>query len=151
MKPNFYASNAVAAPSYVHGSSDRALIGDTIGVHFDRITERHAERPALVVRQQAVRWTWGALRRRVDNLAVSLRRLGLAPGERIGIGSPNRAEWVLTQFATAKAGLVLVNINPAYRRDELRYALDQKFLLRRQMAADLGLLREAAGGQEVTA
>jgi fatty-acyl-CoA synthase len=112
-------------PSYVHGASPAPLIGETIGAHFDRIAMKHAPREALVVRHQNVRWTWAELKRRVDNLACGLRRLGLAPGERIGIWSQNCAEWVLTQFATAKAGLILVNINPAYRRSELEYALNK--------------------------
>ena len=112
-------------PSYVHGASSTPLIGETIGAHFDRMAAKHAARDALVVRHQDVRWSWAELKRRVDNLACSLRRLGLAPGERIGIWSQNCSEWVLTQFATAKAGLILVNINPAYRRSELEYALNK--------------------------
>ena len=112
-------------PSYVHGASPTALIGDTIGAHFDRMAAKHASREALVVRHQGVRWSWAELKRRVDNLACALRRLGLAPGERIGIWSQNCSEWVLTQFATAKAGLILVNINPAYRRSELEFALNK--------------------------
>jgi fatty-acyl-CoA synthase len=112
-------------PSYVHGASLTPLIGETIGAHFDRMAAKYAARDALVVRHQDVRWSWGELKRRVDNLACSLRRLGLAPGERIGIWSQNCSEWVLTQFATAKAGLILVNINPAYRRSELEYALNK--------------------------
>ena len=115
----------MAEPSYVSGTSATPLIGETIGAHFDRITEQHAGRDALVSRHQNVRWTWGELRARVDNLAVALRRLGLVAGDRIGIWSPNCAEWTLTQFATAKAGLILVNINPAYRRSELDYALNK--------------------------
>jgi len=112
-------------PSYVHGASRVPLIGETIGAHFDRITMKYREREALVVRHQDIRWSYGELRRRVDNLAAGLRRLGLAPGERVGIWSQNCAEWVLAQFATAKAGLILVNINPAYRRSELEYALNK--------------------------
>jgi len=112
-------------PSYVHGASPTALIGETIGEHFDRIAHKHREREALVVRHQDIRWTYGELERRVDNLACGLRRLGLAPGDRIGIWSQNCSEWVLTQFATAKAGLILVNINPAYRRSELEYVLNK--------------------------
>jgi fatty-acyl-CoA synthase len=112
-------------PSYVHGASSVPLIGETIGAHFDRITMKHRDREALVVRHQNIRWSYGELRRRVDNLAAGLRRLGLAPGERVGIWSQNCAEWVLAQFATAKAGLILVNINPAYRRSELEYALNK--------------------------
>ncbi len=111
--------------SYVHGASDKQLIGQTIGRFFDDACARHAEREALVVRHQGVRLTYAQLKSRVDALACGLMRLGLAPGERIGIWSQNNMEWALTQFASAKAGLVLVNINPAYRRSELEYALNK--------------------------
>ncbi len=111
--------------SYVHGASDKALIGQTIGRFFDEACARHAEREALVVRHQGVRLSYAGLRNKVDALACGLMRLGLRPGERIGIWSQNNLEWALTQFATAKAGLVLVNINPAYRRAELEYALNK--------------------------
>jgi fatty-acyl-CoA synthase len=112
-------------PSYVSGVSSVPLLGDTIGAYFDKIAERHAERDALIVRHQNIRWTYRELHARVDNLAASLRRLGLVPGDRIGIWAPNCAEWTLTQIATAKAGLILVSINPAYRRSELEYALNK--------------------------
>ena len=112
------------ALSYVHGASDVPLIGETIGVHFDRMAESFADRDALVVRHQDVRWSYRELRERADAFATGLMALGLKRGERIGIWSPNNAEWVLTQFATAKAGLILVNINPAYRLAELEYALN---------------------------
>ena len=111
--------------SYVHGASAKPLIGQTIGRFFDEACARHAEREALVVRHQNVRLTYAQLKSKVDALACGLMRLGLAPGERIGIWSQNTLEWTLTQFATAKAGLVLVNINPAYRRSELEYALNK--------------------------
>ncbi|MBS0545812.1 MAG: AMP-binding protein [Proteobacteria bacterium] len=111
--------------SYVHGASDKQLIGQTIGRFFDEACARHAERDALVVRHQGVRLSYAALKQKVDALACGLMRLGLQPGERVGIWSQNNAEWALTQFATAKAGLVLVNINPAYRRSELEYALNK--------------------------
>jgi len=112
-------------PSYVHGASATPLIGETIGVRFDRIAERFAERDALIVRHQQVRWTYRELQRRVDAFAAGLLALGLEPGERVGIWSPNNAEWVVAQLATAKAGLILVNINPAYRLAELEYALNK--------------------------
>src|SRR5574337_1044071 len=112
-------------PSYVQGASSVPLIGETIGANFDHIAARHADGDALIVRHQNVRWSYRELARRVDDLAVALHGLGLEPGERIGIWSQNSMEWVLTQFATAKAGLVLVNINPAYRRSELEYALNK--------------------------
>jgi len=111
--------------SYVHGSSDVPLIGDTLGLCFDKVVERFGEREALIVRHQSVRWTYSELQRRANNLAASLIRLGLNPGERIGIWSQNNSEWLLTQLATAKAGLILVNLNPAYRRIELEYALNK--------------------------
>ncbi len=114
-----------AAPSYVHGAADTPLIGQTIGAAFDRTVAQWGDSPALIVRQQDIRWTYHELGERVDALATGLLGLGLQPGDRIGIWSPNNAEWVLTQFATAKAGLILVNINPAYRLAELEYALNK--------------------------
>ncbi|HEX2942189.1 MAG TPA: AMP-binding protein [Rhodopila sp.] len=113
------------APSYMHGASDQPMLGDTIGVHFDRTVERWGHRPGLIVRQQGVIWTWSELGERVDAFAAGLVALGLQPGDRIGIWSPNNAEWIITQFATAKAGLILVNINPAYRLTEVEYALNK--------------------------
>ena len=111
--------------SYDHGVSTEKLIGETIGNFFDRTVETHRDREALVVRHQNVRWTWGELGRRGDDLAAGLMSLGLERGDRVGIWSPNRYEWTLAQFATAKAGLVLVNVNPAYRRAELEYAMNK--------------------------
>jgi fatty-acyl-CoA synthase len=111
--------------SYVHGASAKPLIGETIGVNFDRTAERFADRDALIFRYQDIRWTWRELKERVDAFAAGLMVLGLPRGERIGIWSPNNAEWVVAQFATAKAGLILVNINPAYRTTELEYALNK--------------------------
>ncbi|WP_323003565.1 AMP-binding protein [Denitromonas sp.] len=111
--------------SYVHGAAAQPLIGDTIGRYFDAACVRHGAREALVVRHQNVRLSYTELKLKVDALACALIRLGLKPGERIGIWSQNNLEWALTQFATAKAGLVLVNINPAYRRAELEYALNK--------------------------
>ncbi len=111
--------------SYVHGTSDQKLIGETVGRFFDAVCERWAERPALIVRHQGVRLTYGEFKIEVDKLAAGLLTLGLEPGDRVGIWSPNNSEWVLTQFATAKAGLILVNINPAYRIAELEYALNK--------------------------
>lgn len=113
----------MAKPSYAHGTADRQLIGNTIGERFDAAAARWADRDALVVRHQNVSWTWSELKERVDAFAAGLAALGLESGSRIGIWSPNCAEWVITQFATAKAGLILVNINPAYRLEELEYAL----------------------------
>ena len=115
----------VAALSYVHGATGVPLIGETIGANFDRAVARWGDRSALVVRQQGVRWSYRELGEKVDAFAAGLIALGLQPGERVGIWSPNNAEWVITQFATAKAGLILVNINPAYRLSELEYALNK--------------------------
>ncbi|HQV13995.1 MAG TPA: AMP-binding protein [Denitromonas sp.] len=111
--------------SYVHGAAAQPLIGETIGRYFDSACARYGAHEALVVRHQNVRLSYAELKLKVDALACSLIRLGLKPGERIGIWSQNNLEWALTQFATAKAGLVLVNINPAYRRAELEYALNK--------------------------
>src|SRR5689334_10398182 len=136
------------APSYLHGVSDQALIGNTIGAHFDRAVARWPDRPALISHQQGINWTWAELGRHVDAFAAGLVALGLQPGDRIGIWSPNNAEWVVTQFATAKAGLILVNINPAYRIYELEYALNKvgcKALItaeRFKTSDYLGMLRE---------
>ena len=136
--------------SYVHGASDVPLIGETIGAYFDQAAARWGERDALVVRHQQIRWSYAELKRRVDAFAAGLLALGLEPGERVGIWSPNNAEWVVTQFATAKAGLILVNINPAYRLSELDYALN-KVGCQALVTADhfktsdyVGMLRELA-------
>jgi fatty-acyl-CoA synthase len=111
--------------SYVHGAVDTQLIGETIGAAFDRTVARYGDCHALSVRQQGVRWTYRELGERVDAFAAGLLALGFEPGERVAIWAPNCAEWVVTQFATAKAGLILVNINPAYRLAELEYALNK--------------------------
>ena len=113
----------MSSPSYVCGTSSIPLIGDTIGTHFDRAAARWGSLPALVVRHQGIRRTYAELKERVDAVAAGLMAIGLAPGDRVGIWSPNNEQWVLTQFATAKAGLILVNINPAYRLAELENAL----------------------------
>jgi fatty-acyl-CoA synthase len=113
------------AQSYVHGASAKPLIGETIGALLDRIAADSPDNNALIVRHQSVRWTYKQLRARADDLAAGLIALGLNPGERIGIWSPNNSEWVLTQFASAKAGLILVNINPAYRVHEFEYAMNK--------------------------
>src|SRR6202051_4007287 len=136
--------------SYVHGASEQPLIGETIGQFFDAACAKWPTRPALVVRHQKVRLSYAELRREVDKLAAGLLTLGLDPGDRIGIWSPNNSEWVLTQFATAKAGLILVNINPSYRVTELEYALNKVgckalILAERFKTSDyVGMLRELA-------
>ena len=111
--------------SYVSGTSTRPLIGATIGAQLDRTIAAWGDRPGLVVRQQGIAWSWRELGEQADAFAAGLLALGLQPGERIGIWSPNNAEWIVTQFASARAGLILVNINPAYRVTELEYALNK--------------------------
>jgi fatty-acyl-CoA synthase len=101
------------------------LIGETIGEHFDRVTEKIQDNEALVSCQQGLRYTYRQLQAACDLLARGLMACGIQKGERVGIWSPNYAEWVITQFATAKIGAILVNVNPAYRVHELEYALRQ--------------------------
>jgi fatty-acyl-CoA synthase len=114
-----------ATLSYASGVSDKPLIGSTIGDMFDRVAAAQPEREALIARHQGLRYTYSGLQADVNRFARGLMALGLRKGERIGIWSPNRAEWVVTQFATPKIGTILVNINPAYRTSELEYALRQ--------------------------
>jgi fatty-acyl-CoA synthase len=109
--------------SYVHGSSGPPLIGKTIGALLDEMSAASGSRDALVVAHQKIRWTYAELKSRSDAFASGLLSLGLEPGDRIGIWAPNCAEWTIAQFATAKAALILVNINPAYRLSELEHVL----------------------------
>lgn len=109
--------------SYVKGATDSPLIEVTIGQFFDAASQRHPDVDALISIHQNIRLTYAELRQKVDALACGLLRLGLTKGDRVAIWSQNNAEWTLTQFATAKAGLILVNINPAYRLSELEFAL----------------------------
>jgi fatty-acyl-CoA synthase len=111
------------ALSHVTGATTPALIGQTIGELLAATAARQPDATALIVRHQGVRWSFAELLRRADDLARGLLADGLRPGDRIGIWAPNCAEWVLVQYAAARAGLVLVNINPAYRAGELRNAL----------------------------
>ena len=108
----------------VKGRTDAALSNAPIHRFLLEAVQRFADRPAVVFREQGIRWTWAQLQAEVDALAAGFIALGLRVGDRVGIWSPNRAEWLVTQFATARAGLVLVNINPAYRIAELEYALN---------------------------
>jgi fatty-acyl-CoA synthase len=112
-------------PAYAHGTSDVPLMGETIGANLDRAVAAHGEREALVSRAQDVRLTYAELGAAVDRVATGLLARGIEKGDRVGIWSPNRAEWVLAQYATAKVGAILVNVNPAYRTHELAYALRQ--------------------------
>lgn len=111
------------ADSYVCGVADAPLLGDTIGRSLDLAVRRWGDREALVSPSHDVRWTWQELAERVDALAAGLLALGLERGARIGVWSLNRPEWTLTQFAAARAGLILVTINPAYRLSELEFSL----------------------------
>ncbi|MBL8312125.1 MAG: AMP-binding protein [Rubrivivax sp.] len=111
--------------SHARGASQPPLQEQTIGAALAATAAAHGQREALVVPHQGVRWTWGQLAERADEVAAGLLALGLQPGDRVGIWAPNCAEWALLQFATARAGLVLVNVNPAYRRSELEYALNK--------------------------
>lgn len=118
-------SSLATLPSYASGTSDAPLLGDTIGGNFDRTVAAFPDREALVDRPTGRRWTYRELATAVDAVATGLTALGIGKGERVGIWAPNCAEWVLVQYATAKIGAVLVNINPAYRTSELEYVLRQ--------------------------
>jgi len=112
-------------PSYVHGPSDVPLLGDTIGGALRRAAERFGDRDALVVRSQGYRATYRQLWDATTEVARGLLALGVARGDRVGVWSPNRFEWMVLQYATARIGAILVNVNPAYKAAELLYALQQ--------------------------
>jgi fatty-acyl-CoA synthase len=114
-----------AALSYSSGESQTPLLGDTIGGNFDATVQAFGDREALVDCPTSRRWTYAELAADVDALALGLLELGVGKGDRVGIWAPNCAEWTLTQYATAKIGAILVNINPAYRTSELAYVLNQ--------------------------
>ncbi|MQY30535.1 AMP-binding protein [Nocardia aurantia] len=118
-------TGSAAATSYAHGSWQTPLLSDTIGVNLDRTVTAHGERVALIDRVTGVRWTYRQFVAEVDMVALGLLASGIVKGDRVGIWAPNRAEWVLTQYATARIGAVLVTINPAYRAHELEYVLNQ--------------------------
>src|SRR6516164_5334278 len=111
--------------SYAHGAYPEPLLGETIGHNLDRTIARVPDCEALVSFHQGVRYTYAEFGAAVDRLAAGLLAAGLETGDRVGVWGPNRAEWTLVQYATAKAGVILVNINPAYRLNELEYALAQ--------------------------
>ncbi len=111
--------------SYTSGTSDVPLLGLTIGDLFDQTVATFPDQPALIVRHQSIRLTYRQLQAEVNRCARALMHLGIQKGDRVGIWAPNRAEWCITQFATAKIGAILVNINPSYRVHELEYALTQ--------------------------
>ncbi len=134
--------------SYVHGANSQPLLGQTIGAAFDATAAAHPDGMALIARHQGIRWTYAELKDRIDAFAAGLLALGLEPGDRIGVWAPNCAEWAITQFATAKAGLILVNINPAYRLSEAEYALNKAgcralvIAVRHKASEYLGMVRE---------
>ena len=111
--------------AYSHGTSTIPLIGQTIGENLRETARRFPERDALVVPFQRVRLTYADFDSTVDTLALSLLGAGIAKGDRVGVWSPNNAEWVVIQYAAARAGAILVNLNPAYRTHEIEYALRQ--------------------------
>lgn len=151
MRPEETDMNATTtALSWAQGAQDTPLIEHTLGQFFDAMVARQPEREALVSVHQGLRYSYHQLQQHTRQLASALLGLGLQPGERIGIWSHNNAEWLLMQLATAQVGLVLVNINPAYRTSELEYALNKvgcKALVsmaRFKTSDYLGMLRELA-------
>lgn len=112
-------------PSYTSGASNTPLIGMTIGDKFDEIARTYPDNDALIVHHQGIHYSYGQLKEKVDQAAQALLAIGVERGDRVGMWSPNCAQWTITQFATAKVGAILVNINPAYRLHELEYALNQ--------------------------
>lgn len=111
--------------SLVVGATDIPLSDDTIPALLARAVAANPDGDAVVFREQSIRWTWRQFADQVDQLAAGLQARGIVRGDRVGIWSPNRAEWLVTQFATARIGAILVNINPAYRQAELEYALNK--------------------------
>ena len=115
----------MSADSYTAGPTDAPLIEETIDANFRATVAAHPDREALVVRHQGVRWSYTELDAEIDHLARALLASGLAVGDRVALWSPNRYEWVLAQYATARIGVIMVCINPAYRTHELEFALNQ--------------------------
>jgi fatty-acyl-CoA synthase len=111
--------------AHEHGPADVDLLDETIPANLQRTLTLHADREALVSRHQGIRWTYDEFGTRVRRLAKAMMQAGLEVGDRVGLWAPNYAEWTLVQFATAEIGVILVNINPAYRTHELSYALNQ--------------------------
>ena len=116
---------APAVPSYACGTSDVPLLGDTIGDNLDRVATAQPDAEALVEVATGRRWTYGELRAEIDTIALGLFATGLRKGDRAGIWAPNLAEWTLVQYATAKIGVILVTVNPAYQARELEFVLNQ--------------------------
>ena len=111
--------------SYAHGVCEEPLLGETVGHNLERTIARVPDAEALVSVHQGIRYTYRELGQAVDRLAGGMLAAGLGSGDRVGVWAPNQAEWALVQYATAKVGVILVNINPAYRTSELEYALGQ--------------------------
>src|SRR5215470_4336587 len=124
-KPEGTAMTGVTEPSYSHGASEVPLLGETIGANLRRVAATYPDREAVVDVPTGRRWTYARFDADTDSLARGLIAAGIEAGERVGIWAPNCPEWALLQDATAKAGIVLVNINPAYRSSEVGYALRQ--------------------------
>src|SRR6202790_2038086 len=115
----------MALPSYAHGASPVPLLGETVGDNLDRIARRFPDNDAVVSVHQGRRLTYAEFAADTARPAKAFLAAGVEHGERVGIWSPNSLEWVLVQYATAKIGAILVNVNPAYRLSELEYALRQ--------------------------
>jgi fatty-acyl-CoA synthase len=138
--------------SYAHDACDEALLGETIGENLERTIARVPHADALVSCHQDIHWTYAEFGDRVDRLASGMLAAGVQTGDRVGVWGPNVAEWTLTQYATAKLGVILVNINPAYRVSELQYALGQSgcrwiFSARELKEADFDAMVEEAAGE----
>jgi fatty-acyl-CoA synthase len=114
-----------AGQSYVKGDTSQQLVWKTVSQLLASTVSQHSGRSAFIFSEQGVRWSWFDFQKQVDDMAGGLLALGLKAGDRVGIWSPNRSEWVVTQFATAQIGVILVNVNPAYRLSELEYALNK--------------------------
>ena len=112
-------------PSYIYGPSEVSLLGETIGQCFDRIVMKFPESDALVSCRQGIRYTWSELHHEVESVARGLLSLGVERGDRVAMWSPSCAEWLIAQYAIAKAGAIMVNVNPAYRLREVEHALKQ--------------------------
>ncbi|MFE7099845.1 AMP-binding protein [Streptomyces erythrochromogenes] len=125
ISPSLQEVHVSAESSYASGVCEVPLLGDTIGENLDRTVRRFPDRDALVDVAAGRRWTYAELAADVDALALGLLELGIVKGDRVGIWAPNRAEWTLVQYATARIGAVLVTVNPAYRSHELEYVLRQ--------------------------
>ena len=147
-KSPHYNQPGVSTLSYLHGASETPLLGETIGANLRRTVARWPDRDALVVRSQGFRASYQEFWNLTTQLALALLARGIAKGERVGIWAPNRYEWVVTQYATARIGAILVNVNPAYRARELQHAVNQSGLrlllhARRFRSTDYGAILDS--------